>query len=337
MFSLKGLSFGKLCFALFLFIFVSGIAQSVAASTISGFVYGPGRKGVDEVDVELLNENRNVLDRMKTNSVGRYSFNVVSDGRYYIRVLPFRYNFIDQTKEIMVETLSQRGQGIGFFQLDFYLKLKKGGLADTTTGVVFAQEVPKNAEDQYKLAMKDLSDKKASDGMNRLIKAIRIFPKYYAASQRLGIELMKADEFLEATNLFMRAAEINPKSSRAFYYMAFSLNRLGKKYNRAALKALQKATVLAPASWEVAFLVGKIHRQEGNFLEAEKQLVRSKKLVRVKKPSIHIELAQLYANDMKKFGKAADELELYLKSVGKKDEKIKKQIADLRNKARRTS
>lgn len=337
MFSLESSGICKLSFALFLFLFVSGFAQSIAASTIAGFVYAPGRRPVDRVDVELLNENRNVLDRTKTNSSGRYTFTVTSDARYYIRVLPFRYNLIDQTQEVIVNNLKQIGAGNGYFQQDFYLKIKKGGLGDTTTGVVFAQDTPKDAQDLYKNAMKDLSDKKVSDGMNKLIKAIQIFPRYYAASQRMGIELLKMKRYLDAVKYFVLAAEANPKSSRAFYYMAFSLNKLGKKYNPAALKSLAKAQVLASRSWEVAFLVGKIHRQEGNFLEAEKQLIRSKKLVNVKKPSIHIELAKLYGNDLKKYDKAADELELYLKSVGKKDEKIKRQIADLRNKAKRTS
>ncbi len=332
----KGSSFLRLLFSLCVLIVISGFAQSVAASTISGFVYGPQRSPVDEVDVELLNENRVTMGRDRTDSVGRYSFDVTSDGIYYIRVLPFRYNLIDQTQEVTVQTLSQIGQGSGYFQLDFYLKRKKGGLGDTTTGVIFAQEIPKDAEELYKSAIKDINDKKATAAMNKLIKAIQIFPMYYAASKRLGIELLKSEEYLEAANLFFRAAEANPKSSRAFYYIAFSLNKVGKKYNKGALKALEKAIVLAPASWEVTFLVGKIHRQEGNYLESEKHLLKSKKLANVKIPDIHIELAQLYGNDLKQYAKAADELELYLKSSKKKDEKIKKQISDLRNKARKS-
>ena len=301
----KGSSFFRLVFSLSVLIVMSGFAQSIAASTISGFVYGPGRSPVDEVDVELLDDTRISIGRTKTDSVGRYSLRVPRDGTYFVRVLPFRYNLVDQTQEVKVETISQTGLGNGFFQKDFYLKRKKGGLGDTTTGVVFAQEVPQEAENLYKSAIKDINDKKARSGMNKLIKAIQIFPMYYAASQRLGIELLKTDEFLEAANLFVRAAEANPKSSRAFYYMAFSLNKIGKKYNTAALKALDKAIVLAPTSWEVAFLVGKIHRQEGSFLEAEKHLLKSKKLANVKIPDIHIELAQLYANDMKKYDKSS--------------------------------
>ena len=113
------------------------------------------------------------------------------------------------------------------------------------------------------------------------------------------------------------------------------MTKPGKNFNKAALKALEKAYILAPASWEVAYLIGKIERQEGNFSEAEVYLLKSKKLADERIPEIHIELAQLYGNDLKQYGKAADELELYLKaSKKKKDEKTKKQITDLREKAK---
>lgn len=336
MFSSRILNFRRTGFSFFFFLFLLVSVQSSMASTIGGFVYDQQRNPVVEVDVELLNENYSVRDRTRTNAVGRYQFEVAFDGRYYVRVLPFRFNLEDQTQEVIVQTISLLGSGNGNFEQDFYLVRKRGGLDDTTTGVVFAQEVPKEAEELYKNAENDFSEKRVSDGVKKLVEAIKIFPTYYAASQRLGIELMKTEQYLDAVSFFVRAAEANPKSSRAFYYMGFSLNKAGKQYNRAALKALEKAAVLAPISWEIAFLAGKIERQEGNFSEAEKQLLRSKKLTDSRIPEIHIELSQLYGNDLKQYDKAADELELYMKASNKKDEKTKKIISELRSKAKKS-
>lgn len=310
--------------------------QNTVASTISGMVYDPNRNPLSRVDVELSNAaiGGSTILRTKTSEIGRYEFFNIPDGRYNIKVLPFRYNLQDQTQEIIVQTVSLLGEGSGYFVQDFYLISKKGGLGDTTTGVIFSQEVPKEAERLYEEANDDISENKVSDGVKKLVAAIRIFPNYYAASQRLGIEMLKSEQYMEAVKLFIRAAEANPKSSRAFYYMGFALHNLGEKYNPAALKALEKAYILAPASWEVAYLIGKIQRQEGNFSEAEKFLLRSKKLADVKVPDIHKELAQLYGNDLKQYGKAADELEMYMKASKVKDENIKKKIDDLRNKAK---
>jgi tetratricopeptide (TPR) repeat protein len=337
MFFTRALFFRRFGYSSLLLLFILIFAQSSLASTIAGFVYDQNRNPVTNVDVELLNENYNVLLRTKTNGVGRYEFGNLGDGRFYVRVLPFRYSLEDQTQEVVVTTLSLLGAGNGNFEQDFFLSYKKGGLGDTTTGVVFVQEIPKEAEEIYKEAEKDFSEKKTTEGMNKLIKAIEIFPTYYAASQRLGIELLLAEQYLEAAKLFIRAAEVNPKSSRAFYYMGFSLNKLGKKYNKGASNALKQAVILAPASWEVAFLAGKIEREEGNYAEAEKHLLKSKKLSEAKNPEIHKELAQLYANDLKQYGKAADELELYMKTSKIDDNKIKEKIADLRNKAKKNS
>jgi hypothetical protein len=335
MVSSKAIIFRRIGYLFIGLLFVLTLVQVSLASTIGGFVYDQRRNPVVQVDVELLNENYFTRARVKTDGLGRYQFSGLSDGRYYIRVLPFRFNLQDQTQEVIVNTLSILGSGNMNFEQDFYLARKEGGLGDTVTGVVFAQEVPKEAEKLYEDGEDDLSNDRTVDGIKKMLAAIKIFPMYYAATQRLGIQLLTDKRYMDAAKLFIRAAEINPKSSRAFYYMGFSLNKLGDEYNKAALKALEKAAALATSSWEIVYLIGKIERQEGNYAAAEKFLLKSKKLADVKIPEIHIELAQLYGNDLKQYDKAADELEQYMKSSKKKDENIKKKIADLRNKAKK--
>ena len=72
-------------------------------------------------------------------------------------------------------------------------------------------------------------------------------------------------------------------------------------------------------------------------LDAEQHLLSAKKQSPTKVPEIQKELAQLYANDMKKYKEAADELEQYVKASKLSDEdnaKTKQLIADLRVKAK---
>ncbi|MCO6512461.1 MAG: carboxypeptidase regulatory-like domain-containing protein [Aridibacter famidurans] len=341
MFSLSNfrpLSNGR--FLLF-FVFCAAFAPQAfagVAGTIGGFVYDEQRNPVIEVDVELLNENRATRQRVKTNGIGRYEFSNVADGRYFIRVMPFRYNLEDQTEEVLVDSLSILGGGFTYINQDFYLKRKQGGLGETTTGVVFAQEVPKSAEEKFDSAIEALDKGNTSEATKLLIAARNEFPNYFAANHRLGMVLLTNKQYGEAAKLFMIAAGINPKSSVTFYYMGFALSEMGKEYNPAALKALEKARTLAPASYQVPLLEGRLYRQEGDFALAEKNLLIAKKLANnVSVPEIHMELSQLYANDLKQFGKAADELELYLKASDQKDEKVKKVISDLRAKAKGSS
>lgn len=56
-------------------------------------------------------------------------------------------------------------------------------------------------------------------------------------------------------------------------------------------------------------------RSRAVFEDAETHLLKAKELSKVAVPEIHKELAQLYANDLKKYKEAADELELYLKAT----------------------
>jgi Tfp pilus assembly protein PilF len=322
----------------FLLFFILIFSGNVLASTITGYVYNKQRSPLNDVDVELLNEYYQLRGRTKTDGTGRYQFGGLPDGYYTVRILPFRYGYKDQSQLIEINTINARGTGggNGYFTMDFYLSPRKGSLIDTETGVIFAQEVPEEARQNYENGVKKLSKNQTSEGVEQLREAIKIFPTYYEALNHLGKELVRQEKYGEAAQLFIRAAEVNSKSAVAFYYMGYSLNKLGKDFNKAALAALNQASLLAPESLQVLYILGKVEREEGKFDLAETHLIKAKKLSDDAIPEIHKELSQLYGNDLKKYKEAAQELELYIKvaKLSKEDEKnVKKLIADLKKKA----
>jgi tetratricopeptide (TPR) repeat protein len=328
---------------LFLLLFLS---QSVfAASTIQGIVYDKQRNTLPDIDVELLNDYYQMIQRARTDSSGRYIFNGVGDGRYTVRVLAFRYDYLDQEIPVEINTQSISAspngskvtEGTGFFPQDFYLIPKKGGLKDAELGVIFAQEIPKDAEAAYKKGVDSLAKKKTTEGYASLMEAVQKFPTYYAAIFRLGQELYINKKYVESVQYFLQAVKINPKSATSFYYIGMGLNKLGKDYNKSAITSLKQAATLAPASVVVLYMLGKVEREEGKFTEAEDHLLQAKKFSVVKVAEIHNELYHLYSDDLKKYNLAADELELFLKAAKLSDEdekKVKKSIADLREKAK---
>ncbi len=329
-------------FGLLFFVLIVFVAQNtLAASTISGTVYDKQRNSLVDVDVELLNDFYQQIRRTRTDGSGRYQFDGLNDGRYSVRVLAFRYDLEDQTQPAEIITLSTQGtQGSSFQLLDFYMSPRKGGLADAELGVVFAQEIPQEAKKTYEKALSDFSKKRTNEGILGLSKAVELFPDYYVALHRLGQELFILKKYQESAQFFFKAAQINQKSATSFYFLGYSLHRLGAEYNPAALAALKQAYTLAPASAQVLYVLGKIERASGNFENAEKHLLQAKKVSKVSIPEIHEELAQLYDNDMKKYNEAADELEIYLKASKPNDAKvkqIKKIISDLREKAKATA
>ena len=319
---------------------VLSAAGTFAASTIAGYVYDKQRNAVIDVDVELVDDLYRMVPggRKKTDATGHYEFTGLSDGRYTVRVFAFRYDLQDQEFMVEINTQSIRGgPGTGYYTQDFYLAPKKGGLKDAELSVVFAQEVPKPAQDAYDKAVKDLNDKKRSEGFAGLQKALGIFPTYYNALHRFGVELFFMKQYMDSAGVFMRAAQVNPKSATSYYYLGYALHNAGKQYNKSALTAATEALNLAPASVQVLFLTAKIERNLGKFPEAEKHLLLAKKNASTKIPEIHLELSQLYSDDLKRYKEAADELENYIKAArlsGQESDKVKKIVAGLREKAK---
>jgi tetratricopeptide (TPR) repeat protein len=311
-----------------------------ASSTIIGNVYDKQRNPLVDVDVELLDDLYRVMPggRTRTDASGRYEFNGLGNGNYTVRVFPFRYDLEDQSLPIEINTQNFRGgQGSGYFSLDFYLQPRRGGLADAELGVVFAQEIPPDAKKLYDKSLDDLAKKRTTEGVGGLIEAVKVFPTYYNALHRLGKELYVLKKYEDAYPYFLKAVEVNPKSATSFYYLGSSLHNLGKQFDKSALSALNQAHTLAPASATVLFALGKVERSLGNFQNSEKHLLQAKKLSKTVQPEIHKELAQLYADDLKKYDEAANELELYLKASKMKDaeeKQVKKVITGLREKAK---
>lgn len=325
----------------FLFAAFFLVPEVQAQSTIQGTVFDKQRNRLSDIDVELLDDYYRTKGRTKTDGAGTYTFSGLPNGRYTVKAYAFRYDLEDQEIPLEINTQNIRGgEGPGSFYQDFYLIPKKGGLKDAELSVVFAQEIPKDAQVLYDKAIKDLSEKRTDEGILGLREAIRKFPDYYVALYRFGLELYLKGQYLDSVPVFLKATEVNQKSANAFYYLGTALNKLGKQYDKAALASLNKALFLAPASPKVLWMLGKVERSIGQFIEAEKHLLQAKKLATGKVPEIHFELAHLYYADLKKYKEAADELELYVKAIKLSDEeekKMKKLIADLREKAKKQS
>jgi len=328
------------CFLITIFVLAGSAAAANAGTTITGHVYDKQRNALYDVDVELLDEYRRTVHpggRTKTDGSGRYQFTNLADGYYTIRVMAFRYDLEDQERVVQLSTIDIRGgEGTGYQNEDFYLVPRRGGLKEAELAVIFAQEIPKDAEDAYKKAESNFKSGRKDEAMNDLQTALSLFPNYYSALHLYGRELLIRGKFLDAASVYMRAAEINPKSATSFYNVGLALHSLGPEYFKAANTALEYARTLAASSVQVFWLSGKVARGLKNYADAEKYLLQAKKLGEKRVPEVHKELAELYGNDLKNYAAAADELENYLKAskLDSKDEANTKQvIANLRKKA----
>ena len=277
-------------------------------NTITGFVFDPQRRPIAHVYVELINDVNSILQRMRTDGSGRFVFREVSQGRFQVRVLAVGTIYEDQTQE--VDTSGRPGRET--IQKDFYLRLRKSGPV-SATGTIFVQEIPEEAKTIYQRAVADLDRNRLEEGVAGLESALKIFPDYYLALERLGLTYLTQQEFEKAVAAFRKAVVVNPRSFNGWY--GLSCSHYALKKSDAAVEAAQKAVTLSSNSVDALLILGISLRQAKRYAEAENPLKQADKISKGLNPDVHWHLALLYAKNLNRFSDAADELERYLKTT----------------------
>ena len=298
--------------ALAFILIASQLAVYGQQSRISGQIFGADRRPLADLHVELLNEVDSVLRRTKTDGVGGYYFAGLSGGRYAVRVRPFGTDYEEQTQEVEINTFVGGRQVSDTQHRDFYLKSRKASERQPgPASVVFAQEVPPDAKKAYDRGISYLDSNRPDLGLTELKAAIALFPTYFVALDRLGVELIKQQQWNDARTYFQRAIAVNQKSANSWYGLAFSSYATGAVGQ--AVEAAKKAGGLSPDSPDIQLLLGISLRRYKQFNDAEKALLKAKKLAEGKSPDVLWNLALLYAHDIRNYRLAANELEAYLK------------------------
>ncbi len=328
------------------FVFFALSTAALAANTLTGVVYDNRNNPLMDVDIELLNDLGSYLQHQRTDSTGRYSFSGLADGRFSVRVMPFRYDFEEARRDVEFSTFKVTGgTGSDTQQADFNLSPRKNGLAYSEAQVIFAQEIPDNAKSAFKRGESALKKKDLAGSLAAFEEAVTIFPTYFAGLYQLGELNFAKQEYGKAAFYFLKAADVNNKSPQSFFrsgYSLYMLNVINKMETLpATLVALNQALSLSPGSSEVLLLLGMTEMKLGKLTESENHLKQAKKVSSTPNPEIYWQLSQLYGNYLKKYAEAANELESYVKAQSKVDtpeqkkkiEEYKKIIKQLKEKA----
>ncbi|MDQ3800006.1 MAG: tetratricopeptide repeat protein [Acidobacteriota bacterium] len=315
-------------------------ARAQGGNSIMGHIFGLQRQPVPDIHVELMDEFNRTIARTRTNGAGYYAFYRVGSGRFKIRALPYGTYYQEQEEEVEIQNFSRQTSsgevvtsGFSNEQKDIYLRPRREAEAMLRNETVFVQEIPAQAKSLYEKAVDDLNNKREKEGLAGLKSALEIFPKYYAALERLGTEYVRLGHFEAAYILLSVAVNTNPRGYRSWYGLSYSLYSLKKP--KEALEASQKAIELNAFAAEPLLLAGVILRQTKRFQEAEKNFVKAKELTRGTLSEVHRQLGLLYGYDLKRYRDAAKELRAFLKAQPeyKDAENIKKLIKEFEDKA----
>lgn len=305
---------------------------------ISGTVFSELGRPVADIYIELVSDLGTSLTRIRTNASGRFTFVGLTNGTYRVRILPYGTEYKEQTQEVTLSNISTTSSDRQ--QIEIYLRLNeraKSGPFAIVTGVVFAQDVPREAQKLYEDGVRYLAEKKETEGLVNLKKAIEAFPTYYAALDRLGGEYAirgNTDRsYLEAAFVLLtKASEINPKGFSSVFGLGLVQYQLG--LNDGAIESLRRATTLYGKAADAYLWLGKALKRAATFDQAEAAFKRANELTNGKSADVHWQTARLY-HDMKRYKEAADEFELFLKAQPNSNDanKIRDLIRQLREKA----
>lgn len=294
--------------------------------TILGSVRDPGGQPVTSIRVTLLGENYQNLGTKFADSSGRFQFRNLGQGLYTVRIEPTGTPYEEESQEIRLDSLSPRRSPTEEpFTVDFRLRLKKGQGAQGTPAVVFVQEVPARAREEYERGRSGLNSHPEM-AMLSLRKAIDIFPDYFLALELLGTESVRRNQFDYAIPILTRAAQVNPNAARSLYWLGVA--NLKSNRSAEAINWLLRAEDKNPTNPNIHMMLGIAHGNLGSLFESEQAFKKAYHFGGRKSEvaDVHFYLAGIY-NRQRKYSEAIRELELFLKEA--EDVKDRTQIKGL--------
>ena len=342
--------------AILALVFFGDVAK---AYEINGYVYNSAGKGIPDVWVELLDDVYTVIKRVRTSASGHYSFpQLPGENDYIIRVLT---DGVHISQERRVET--GRDSATQHESTDFYLRAhpefeeqakaptasKKAAaskpdpsgkaravppIPPAAANEFFVQEVPPAARSAYEEGVR-LLETNPEGGRLKLKEAIDLFPDYFAALERYGVECVKAGQWETGTVAVNRAITVNPRSHVSFFALGVAQFQL-KQFPK-AIETLTKMFLMAPDTPNGPFAhycLGMSLLKTGKPADAEPELRLAKPGMNI--PSdVHLALAQIYSST-NRYAEAADEIEQLLEKEPVRSDatSLRQLITHLRAKAR---
>ncbi len=318
---------------LFSFLINPYARQAEARFALTGYVRTASGQAVGNVRVSLLDDNRQTIKTIFSDSTGKYEFRGVGRGVFYLRVdaMSTNYENLEQRIELVPLSVTRSEEPV---ILDLTVKTKKSSASAAPPAISFSQSIPDAAQKEYRRAVDNLKDKQAEQAITSLKKAIEIFPDYYDALEQLGNTYVEQRDYQNAQPLLLHAVEINKDGWRAYYGLGIAQFNLNQRDN--AIASLRRAVELNAGSVNAYMWLGIVMAQQSETrLEAIRAFEKVTQMAKDDIPDAYFYLGSLYSRN-NQYKEAADALDHFLRvapQVGDK-EKIKKLIEQLRQKAK---
>jgi len=282
--------------------------------TIRGKIFMPAGNLPDQrMRVVLELNTGGIVSEIFSDSVGNFEFRSLSNGTYKI-VVPSDGRAFETSQEV-VEIFSNFTRT---FTAQIYLKEKGDGVVvktkDKIVSVADLQQIPKEAKKNFDNGVKRARENKPEAAVSLFQDAVRIFPEYLAAINKLGEQLRVLNKTAEAQAAFEKAIAINAKYALPHINLGSML--VDQKRYDEAITSLENGN-MADDTFPMAHLkLGEalMSKQPPDYDRAEKEMTRALELgkrdfVQVRQHLFNLNLRR------QRLDKAAEQLEAYLKEA----------------------
>ena len=278
--------------------------SSLFANTgrISGTVVAADGKALFDALVQLRDiSSGDTLASASTNTAGAFSFDLLPFGRYEV--------VVHRNTASTQETVEVRDS---FVFLNLRLNASDPNAPLARNGLVSVAEyrVPQRARDAYEKAEKAIAKHRPEEVSRYIQKALEIYPAYAPALTLRGALSLDKNDIAAAVEDFDRAVHADNTYAMAYGAMAAALNRLSKFDE--ALRAAERASSLAPNSWQAYFEMAKSYVGKADYQRALQQLAHAQGHLAQEYPPLHLLRANVLLG-LQNFNDAANELKSFLR------------------------
>lgn len=337
------------CSASIFFLAISGFAQGTRtdqsamrnSNVVRGKIFMPnGSFPERRIRVVLEISSGGVAADTFSDSVGNFEFRSLAQGNYRVVVPSDGHTF-----EAGQEGVEISGAIARTYSVQVYLREKRSAQQDSPEKMIsaFVQDVPKDARKKYEQGAKKLKEGKTEEAFTSLQAALKDFPDYVMAHDKLGQYYLNQQKFTEAQAEFERAIAINDKYALSHVNLGMLLT-VQKRFDDAiahleAANRLDETYPMAHLYLGLA-LLEKSAQQPDKLESAERSLQRAITLGGNGMAQAHKYIFNIHFRQ-KEYEKAANDLAAYLNAAPAAPDapqvkevlaKLRKQIAEAKTK-----
>jgi cytochrome c-type biogenesis protein CcmH/NrfG len=236
-------------------------------------------------DVILYTRGNEVFARQRVGNGGRYRFNNIFNGDYYLAVE------LDNVEVARVPILVS-ANSVDLIRQDLEFRWKGG--PRPAAGVISADSYNRSNQNRslYDRAMKEIAKNDLTKATATLRSLVEADPKDYSAWNELGMVYFIQKDFEAAENSYGKAIELKPDYVTAL--VSLGRVRLAQKKNEDAIKVLEAALKADAKSASANYFLGEAYLAVKKGSMAVTYLNEALKLDPVGMANAHLRLATLY-------------------------------------------